>query len=45
MIMKRLFDFTMSLFLLIISSIPMLFIAFLMKLTSKGPRGTPLNDI
>ena len=37
MIMKRLFDFTMSLFLLIISSIPMLFIAFLMKLTSKGP--------
>ena len=35
--MKRLFDFTMSLFLLIISSIPMLFIAFLVKLTSKGP--------
>ena len=37
MIMKRLFDFTMSLFLLIVFSIPMLFIAFLVKLTSKGP--------
>ncbi|MBI4654806.1 MAG: sugar transferase [Nitrospirae bacterium] len=35
--MKRLFDFTMSLFLLIISSIPMLIIALLVNLTSKGP--------
>ncbi len=35
--MKRLFDFTMSLFLLIISSIPMLIIALLVKLTSRGP--------
>ena len=33
MIMKRLFDFTLSLFLLIISSVPMLLIAFLVKLT------------
>lgn len=35
--MKRLFDFTMSLFLLVIFSVPMLFIALLVKLTSKGP--------
>lgn len=35
--MKRLFDFTMSLFLLIISSIPMLIIALLVKVTSRGP--------
>ena len=35
--MKRLFDFTMSLFLLVIVSIPMLLIALLVKLTSKGP--------
>ncbi|MCR4320913.1 MAG: sugar transferase [Candidatus Brocadiaceae bacterium] len=35
--MKRLFDFIMSLFLLIISSIPMLTIALLMKATSRGP--------
>jgi len=35
--MKRLFDVTMSLFLLIISSIPMLVIALLVKLTSRGP--------
>lgn len=36
-VMKRLFDFTMSLFLLIISGIPMLIIALLVKLTSRGP--------
>lgn len=35
--MKRLFDFTMSLLLLVISGIPMLLIALLVKLTSKGP--------
>jgi O-antigen biosynthesis protein WbqP len=35
--MKRLFDFTMSLSLLIAFGIPMLFIALLVKLTSKGP--------
>lgn len=34
--MKRLFDFTASLFLLVIFSIPMLFTALLVKLTSKG---------
>ena len=37
MIMKRLFDFIMSLFLLIISSIPTLIIALLVKATSRGP--------
>ncbi len=35
--MKRLFDFTLSLFLLIIFSVPMLFLSLLVKLTSKGP--------
>ncbi|MBI5050060.1 MAG: sugar transferase [Nitrospirae bacterium] len=34
--MKRLFDFTMSLSLLIISSVPMLFISLMVKLTSVG---------
>lgn len=37
MIMKRLFDFIMSLFLLIISGILMLIIALLVKATSRGP--------
>lgn len=35
--MKRIFDFTVSLFLMGILGVPMLFIAFLVKLTSKGP--------
>lgn len=35
--MKRLFDFTTALVLLLIFSVPMLFIALLVKLTSKGP--------
>lgn len=35
--MKRVFDFTMAFLLLIILFIPMLFIALLVKLTSKGP--------
>ena len=35
--MKRLFDVTMSLFLLVIFSAPLLFIALLVKFTSKGP--------
>ncbi len=35
--MKRLFDFIATLLLLIFSAIPMLFIALLVKLTSKGP--------
>jgi O-antigen biosynthesis protein WbqP len=35
--MKRIFDFTMAILLLIIFSLPMLFIALLVKLTSKGP--------
>ena len=35
--MKRLFDVTMSLFLLVIFSAPMLLVALLVKLTSKGP--------
>lgn len=35
--MKRLFDFTTASVLLIIFGIPMLFIALLVKLTSKGP--------
>ncbi|MEW6738687.1 MAG: sugar transferase [Nitrospirota bacterium] len=35
--MKRVFDFTMASLLLIILFIPMLFIALLVKLTSKGP--------
>lgn len=35
--MKRIFDFAMSLFLLIVFGIPMLFIALLVKLTSLGP--------
>mgnify|MGYP001617992646 CR=1 FL=1 len=37
MIMKRLFDFTMSLFLLVVFSLPMLLVAFIVKVTSKGP--------
>lgn len=37
MIIKILFDFTMALFLLVIFSLPMLFISLLVKLTSKGP--------
>lgn len=35
--MKRLFDFTMSLILLLLLSLPMLIIALLVKATSKGP--------
>ncbi len=35
--MKRMFDFTMAILLLIIFSLPMLIIALLVKLTSKGP--------
>lgn len=35
--MKRLFDFSIALLLLVFTSIPMLFIALLVKLTSKGP--------
>lgn len=35
--MKRVFDFTMALLLLIILSIPMLIISLLVKLTSSGP--------
>jgi len=34
--MKRIFDFTTALVLLVVFSIPMLFIALLVKLTSKG---------
>jgi O-antigen biosynthesis protein WbqP len=35
--MKRMFDFTMAILFLIIFSLPMLIIALLVKLTSKGP--------
>jgi len=35
--MKRIFDLVVAIFLLILLSIPMLFIALLVKLTSKGP--------
>ncbi|MDP3048082.1 MAG: sugar transferase [Thermodesulfovibrionales bacterium] len=35
--MKRLFDFTMSIFLLVIFSVPILIIALLVKVTSRGP--------
>jgi O-antigen biosynthesis protein WbqP len=35
--MKRFFDFSMSIFLLIILAFPMLTLAFLVKITSKGP--------
>ena len=35
--MKRTFDLVVAIFLLILLSIPMLFIALLVKLTSKGP--------
>ena len=35
--MKRLFDFIMALFLLLICCVPMLFVSLLVKLTSKGP--------
>jgi O-antigen biosynthesis protein WbqP len=35
--MKRIFDFTVSLSLLFIFSVPMLLVALLVKLTSKGP--------
>lgn len=35
--MKRIFDFTMSLFLLVIFAIPMLILGILIKLTSAGP--------
>ena len=35
--MKRLFDFIMSLFLLVIFSVPILFVALLVKVTSRGP--------
>lgn len=35
--LKRLFDFIMSIFLLVIFSVPILFVALLVKLTSKGP--------
>jgi O-antigen biosynthesis protein WbqP len=35
--MKRMFDFTIAILLLIIFSLPMLIIALLVKLTSKGP--------
>lgn len=34
---KRIFDFTVALILLILLGIPMLIIAFLVKITSKGP--------
>ena len=37
LIMKRSFDFIMSFLLLVVFSVPMLLIAFLVKLTSKGP--------
>lgn len=36
-IMKRLFDFIMSIFLLVIFSVPILFVALMVKLTSRGP--------
>lgn len=35
--MKRIFDFTLALILIVIFSIPMAFIALLVKITSKGP--------
>lgn len=35
--MKRVFDFTMAVFLLILFSIPMLIVALLVKVTSRGP--------
>jgi len=35
--MKRLFDFIMSIFLLVIFSVPILFVALMVKLTSRGP--------
>ena len=35
--MKRIFDFTVSLFLLVIGSFPMLIIALLVKASSRGP--------
>ncbi len=35
--MKRLFDFIMSIFLLVIFSVPILFVALMVKLTSMGP--------
>ena len=35
--MKRAFDFVLALWLLLCASIPMLFVALLVKLTSKGP--------
>jgi len=36
-VMKRIFDLFMAMILLIFLSIPMLFIALMVKLTSKGP--------
>ena len=35
--LKRIFDFSLCMFLLVIFSIPMIFIAILIRLTSKGP--------
>ncbi|HWQ43496.1 MAG TPA: sugar transferase, partial [Desulfosporosinus sp.] len=36
-IMKRLFDFTMALLAIVALSVPMLVVAVLIKMTSKGP--------
>jgi O-antigen biosynthesis protein WbqP len=35
--MKRLFDFTLSLFLIVVFSVPILLVALAVRLTSKGP--------